>query len=123
VIPTGRSIKRGETLELLTVWKPRDELPAAASDLKVFVHLLDAQSRVWGAEDRLDLHPPTWEQDDLLVQAHRVPLSADAPPGIYQLEIGLYAPITMKRLALYVDAVSEQPVGDRVLLSPITVLE
>jgi hypothetical protein len=122
VVPTGTSLKRGETLELLTVWKLQNELPAEASELKVFVHLMDAQSRVWGAEDRLDLHPPTWERHDLLVQYHRVPLAADAPPGLYQLEIGLYAPITMERLALYADLASEQPVGDRLLLSPITVL-
>jgi hypothetical protein len=103
------------------VWQPRAELPAAIADLKVFVHLMDQESRVWGAEDRLDLHPPTWEQGDLLVQAHRVPVASDAPPGLYQLEIGLYMPITMQRLALYEGTEGQAPVGDRVLLSPITV--
>jgi len=117
-VSTGTTMRPGETMDLVTVWRPRSELGAAASDLKVFVHLIDAESQVWGGEDRLDLHPPTWQKGDLLVQMHRVPLSVDAPPGLLQLEIGLYAPITMKRLALY-DRL-EQPVGDRLLLSPVT---
>ena len=94
-------------------------MPGLASDLRVFVHLLDDQSKTWGGEDRLDLHPPTWEAGDLLVQRHRVFLSADAEPGTYQVEIGLYAAITMKRLALRVDGL---PVADRLLLQPIQVL-
>jgi hypothetical protein len=123
VLEGGASLQAGEVLELFTVWRPRDELPAAASDLKVFVHLMDGQSKVWGGEDRLDMHPPTWERGDLLVQYHRVPLAVDAPAGLYQLEVGLYAPITMERLRLYADAEKAEPVGDRVLLSPITVWE
>ena len=91
--------------------------------LEMFVHLMDAQSRVWGGEDRLDLHPPTWEAGDLLVQLHRVPLAGDAPPGLYQLELGLYSPITMKRLAVYDGPELQQAVGDRLLLAPITVIE
>jgi hypothetical protein len=117
---SGETLQPGETLELLTVWRPAAEMPASASDLRIFVHLLDSQSQVWGGEDRLDLHPPTWEAGDLLVQYHRVPLAVDAGPGTYQLEIGLYATITMKRLALHVDDV---PVADRLLLQPIRVPE
>jgi hypothetical protein len=116
-------LRAGETLELVTVWRPRDELPATASDLRVFVHLLDNESRLWGGEDRLDMHPPTWERGDLLVQYHRVPLASGAPAGEYQLEVGLYVPITMERLRLYAEPEGEQPVGDRVLLSPLEVGE
>ena len=123
VVSSGASVKPGETLELITVWRPRDELPAAASELRVFVHVMDAQSRVWGGEDRLDLHPPTWERDDLLVQYHRMSLPGDVPAGEYALEVGVYAPITMKRLALYAGPDDPQPVSDRVLLAPITVVE
>jgi hypothetical protein len=123
VVPSGASVKPGETLELITVWRSRQELPAAASELRVFVHVMDAESRVWGGEDRLDLHPPTWERDDLLVQYHRVPLPGDVPAGTYGLEVGVYAPITMRRLALYAGPDDPQPVSDRVLLAPITVVD
>jgi hypothetical protein len=122
VVPSGASVRPGETLELITVWRTRDELPAAASELRVFVHVMDAESHVWGGEDRLDLHPPTWERGDLLVQFHRVPLPGDVPAGVYPIEVGVYAPITMRRLALYAGSDGTQPVSDRVLLSPVTVV-
>jgi hypothetical protein len=123
MVSPGASVRRGEMLELITVWQPRGEMAAAASDLKVFVHLIDEQSRVWSGEDRLDLQPPTWEEGDLLVQMHRVPVPRDAPTGLYQLEIGVYAPITMERLALYDGPEAAQRVGDRLLLSAIAVRE
>ena len=118
VLVSGETLEPGDTLELLTVWRPVGEMPAAASDLRVFVHLLDERSNVWGAEDRLDLHPPTWEAGDLLIQHHRVPLAANTPPGTYQLELGLYAAITMQRLKVYAESA---PVADRLLLEPIEV--
>ena len=54
----------------------------------------------------------------LLVQHHRVPLADAAGSGTYQIEIGLYTAITMKRLLLYADGA---PVGDRLLLQPVRV--
>jgi hypothetical protein len=54
---------------------------------------------------------------------HRVAVAGETPPGHYQLEIGVYAPITMKRLALYDGSEAAQPVGDRLLLSPVAVVE
>jgi hypothetical protein len=116
---SGSEHKPGETIELITVWKATAEVPAVASDLKVFGHLLDEQSQVWAAEDRLDLHPPTWEKGDLLVQYHRLPVDGDAPAGDYQLEIGLYTAITAQRLSVYVE---DKAVADRLLLQPIKVI-
>jgi hypothetical protein len=118
VLLSEARLKAGETLELLTVWRANAEMPPEASDLRVFVHLLDSQSQVWGAEDRLDLHPPTWGPGDILVQHHRVPLSSETPPGTYQLQVGLYAAITMERLVVHD---GDRPVGDRLLLTPIDV--
>lgn len=111
--------EQGQVIEMITVWRVTDEMPAVASDLRIFVHLLDEESRVWGGEDRLDLHPPTWEPGDLLIQYHRLPVPAEAPPGLYQVEIGLYAAITLERLPVYVD---ETPVSDRLLLQPVEVI-
>jgi hypothetical protein len=119
LLASGETLRPGEILELITVWRSLGEMPPEASDLRVFVHLLDDQSLLWGGEDRLDLHPPTWEAGDLLVQYHRVPLAAGARPGVHQVEIGLYAAITMERLALRVDGA---PIADRLLLQPIRVL-
>jgi hypothetical protein len=117
---SGETLRPGQTFELVTVWRVMAEMPAQASDLEVFAHLLDEQSKMWAAEDRLDLHPPTWEPGDVLIQYHRLPLAADAPPGTYQLEIGLYTAITMRRLSVLVDGTQ---VADRLLLQPIQVIE
>lgn len=113
------TVKPAQTLELVTVWRATAEIPAAASDLRIFCHLLDSQSRVWAAEDRLDLEPPTWEAGDILIQYHRLPVAGDAQPGIYQLEIGLYTAITARRLMVHVD---DELVSDRLLLQPIRVV-
>jgi hypothetical protein len=112
------AVAPGETLELVTVWRATAEMPAAASDLRIFAHLLDSQSRVWAGEDRLDLEPPTWEAGDLLVQVHRLPVANDAPPGIYPLEIGVYTALTVQRLRVHADGA---PVSDRLLLQPVQV--
>ena len=119
-LASGQTLLPGQVMELITVWRSTAEMPGSASDIRVFVHLLDDHSRMWGGEDRLDLHPPTFEAGDLVVQHHRVPLSADAEPGTYQVEIGLYATITLERLRLYADG---SPVADRLLLQPLLVPE
>jgi hypothetical protein len=116
---SGTQLLPGDRLELVTVWRAAAEMPPAATDLRTFVHLLDDQSKVWAAEDRLDLDPPTWEPDDLLIQYHRLPVAGDAPPGAYQLEVGLYTSIRMHRLALHHLG---SAVSDRLLLQPIQVV-
>jgi len=116
---SGNTLRPGESLEMVTVWRATAEVPARATDLRIFVHLLDAQSQVWAAEDRLDLSPPTWEAGDVLLQYHRVALSRDAKPGQYELELGMYRTITMERLKVYEDGA---PVADRLLLEPVEVI-
>jgi hypothetical protein len=115
---SGETLQPGQALELVTAWRSTAEMPASASDLQVFVHLLDDTSNVWAAEDRLDLHPPTWESGDVLIQYHRLPLADDAHPGTYQLEVGMYTAIRMQRLAVHEAGI---PVADRLLLRPVEV--
>lgn len=109
----------GGTLELVTVWRVADQMPARDVDLRIFVHLLDDHSRLWSGEDRPDLEPATWESGDLLIQHHRLPLPADTPPGTYQLELGIYTAIRLQRLSIAVDGVS---IADRLLLQPVQIL-
>jgi len=108
----------GQPLELITVWRCRERVPPQAFDLRVFAHLLDAQSRVVAGEDRLDLNPPTWEPGDVLVQHHLLWVPEEVEPGTYQLEIGLYAAITNRRLSV-LDG--ESSVSDRLLFQEIEV--
>jgi hypothetical protein len=111
-------LQPGQALDLVTVWRALAEVPAEASDLRIFAHLLDEQGQLRGGEDRLDLEPPTWEPGDLLVQYHHIPLAVDAPAGGYQVEIGMYTALPMRRL-MVLDG--DSVVADRLLLQSVEV--
>jgi hypothetical protein len=115
---SGSALQPGQSLEFVTVWRATAEIPAEASDLRIFAHLLDEHGQLQGGEDRLDLEPPTWEAGDLLIQYHRVPLSADARAGKYQVELGVYTVLPMRRLAVFD---GDLPIADRVLLQAVAV--
>jgi len=117
---TGQDISPGQTVELATVWRSQGQVPATASDLRSFVHLLSAEGQLWAGEDRLDLHPPTWEAGDVLVQLHRLTVPADMPPGEAQIEIGLYKAITFDRL---VARLNETQSVDRLLLQAVEITQ
>jgi hypothetical protein len=105
-------------LSLVTVWHITADMPPQSGDLKLFIHLLDAQGQMRGGQDRLDSEPLTWEPGDLVIQTHRVQIPADASPGTYQVELGLYLPDTMQRLAVHD---GHARVADRLLFHPMQV--
>jgi hypothetical protein len=110
-----RALHPGEALTLVTYWRVR-EPPQAP--LKLFLHLLDAQSGYVTGEDRLDVWYDNWQPGDLFAQVHEVALPAEIPPGRYQVEVGAYDPATMLRLPVTRDGAA---IADRVLLAPIEV--
>jgi hypothetical protein len=115
---SGIEGKPGDVLPLVTMWRVTAEMPPASGDLKTFVHLLDEQGQMKAGQDRLDSEPLTWEPGDLWLQVHHLPIPSNAAPGRYQIELGLYVPDTMQRLAV---RASNVPVADRLLLQPIEV--
>jgi hypothetical protein len=52
------------------------------------------------------------------VDQYRIAVRADAPPGRYQIEVGLYDAATGLRLAA-VDSADQILLGDRVLLEEV----
>jgi hypothetical protein len=108
----------GQAIELITVWRATERLSADMVDLRIFVHLLDDNSRVLAGEDRLDAQPATWEAEDMVVQYHRLPVGSDVDPDVYYVELGVYRTITMERLSILLQ---DAPVADRLLLQPIEV--
>jgi len=89
----------GETLDLSLTWQG---LRRMDEDYTVFVHILDQEQRIWGQEDIGPVHGtyPTnqWKEGEIIEDIHRVQLSYEAPPGEYQIEVGLYLLSTMARL-------------------------
>jgi hypothetical protein len=87
-------------------------------------------TQVIGAADRMiaqhDGQPgcaaaPTsdWAPGDFVLDRHLLPVTADAPPGVYPLRIGLYQVKSGERLPLF--TAEGQPAGDAIELQSITV--
>jgi 4-amino-4-deoxy-L-arabinose transferase-like glycosyltransferase len=100
----------GDEVALTLHWQALAADPAGQNprNLVVFVHLLDAAGAVRGQVDRqpaAGARPTSgWVAGEFIADAYAVKLDADAPPGDYRIEIGLYDPATMQRLP----AVGEQ---------------
>ncbi len=92
-------------------------------DYTVFVQLLDDERRVRWQQDIMPAFGarPTsgWQPGEVIQDIHEIPLPADAPPGVYRVEIGVYSPITWQRL--HVLDQDGLPQADYVPLPPITI--
>lgn len=108
----------GEWAHLTSYWRVVQDV-AAPLPLAIFVHLLDSQSAVWGGKDILSVATAGWEAGDVFAQVHRFPLPSDIPAGQYQVQIGVYSRTDMQRFTVFEEG---QPVADRLLLEPISVM-
>jgi len=109
-------VEPGGDVELLTAWRVRASL---VSEAVLFTHLLAPDNRVVGQMDRLDVPSWHWQPGDAFVQLHRFPIHADAPPGLYHLQVGVYTREHPARLPVLADGAA---VDDRILLSPVEVV-
>jgi hypothetical protein len=71
-------------------------------DYTVFVHLVDADGALLSTADGQPLsgNYPTsfWQEGERLVDRHIMTLPEDLPPGVYNLAVGLYDPLTLARM-------------------------
>jgi hypothetical protein len=80
--------------------RPVDVLSGTPLPLRIFSHVLDAAGGVLAGEDRLDVDPATLRPGDSFVQLLLIALPADAAPGAYPVQIGLYDPASGARVPL-----------------------
>lgn len=115
----------GNALALTLYWGCIGEL---REDYTVFAHLLGApnpatQSPVWAQDDARPGHGsyPTvrWQPGQVIVDDYRLVVPPDAPPGAYQIEIGMYTLQTGVR-ARITDANGVPMENDRVLFETIS---
>ncbi|HLF29392.1 MAG TPA: glycosyltransferase family 39 protein [Anaerolineae bacterium] len=95
------TLQPGGAITLTLVWRA---VKSPDTDYTVFTHLLDAAGVQRGGKDSPPVNGayPTslWIADEVIADTLVIPLNADAPPGEYTLEIGLYQLESGARLPL-----------------------
>jgi 4-amino-4-deoxy-L-arabinose transferase-like glycosyltransferase len=95
---TDRAVYQPGQLVYLQLWWRADA--PVSTDWTVFTHLLGPAradgSSLWVGQDARpgqgSAPMTTWAPGDLVLDEYQWPLPADAPPGEYQIEIGVYDP-------------------------------
>ncbi len=115
-------VARGEPFALLLYWRARARVE---KDYTVFVHLVDANGKMIASVDspprRGNLPTSAWRVDLPVADGIILPIPADAPPGNYRLEIGMYDLQTLQRLAIF-DA-HGQPIGDAIMIETVSIVQ
>lgn len=83
----------GDSLRLTAVWQAQQ--PPAA-DYTAFAHLVGEDGRGWAGDDHQPhqgLYPTrAWGAGEMVRDSFALTVPADAPPGLYELEVGWYSP-------------------------------
>jgi len=113
------AVKAGDSLALSIYWQCIDYL---THDYTVFAHLVDPHTgQRWGQWDSVPVHglfPTSWWMPGLVIRDDiRVPVDPAAPPGEYELWVGLYDVKTGARLRIQ----NVEPNDDHFTIGPITV--
>jgi mannosyltransferase len=119
-------VEPGGVVELTLYWQTSRPVP---DRYKVFTHLLGetwnaaGENFLWG---QVDSEPASgqarttlWTPGVTVVDPYEIPVAADAPPGLYALEIGMYGLVDGTRLPIY-DG-EGRSLGDAILLGQVEV--
>ncbi len=110
----SNEVAAGQVLPLTLYWRATAPVP---NNYQVFVHLSNPATTLWGQSDKLnpgDFPSTRWPLDRFVWDDHKVQLKPDAPPGEYQLAVGLYLLQDGRRAPVFDDA--GQIVADHVVL-------
>ncbi len=98
-----RVIVPGAPLDLTIYWHAI-RWPHHYTGVKMYVHLLDDQNRMWGQVDRKPIEDKPglvrWPLGVMHTERFAIPVPADAPPGRYAVEVGAYPVLTTRNLPL-----------------------
>ena len=122
----AESYKPGEVIGLTLYWQV---LMAVEKDYTVFTHLLGSYNPLtdgplWGGHDIRPgggTYPTTvWEAGEIVIDEYGISIQADAPPGEYQLEVGMYHLATVERLPVLDDSGAVR--DDRIMLGTVQLM-
>jgi hypothetical protein len=96
-----RTAVPNESVQLTLYWRARSPMPI---DYTVFTHVLEEPQTIWGQQDK-SLQPPTtsWLIGQVVSDTYALTIKRDAPPGVYQIEVGVYEPQKGDRLRVITD--------------------
>jgi 4-amino-4-deoxy-L-arabinose transferase-like glycosyltransferase len=118
----ARIAEAGDTVHLVLYWEARQEVE---QDYTVFTHLIDNAGWIWGQRDNQPVNGfyPTsfWDEGDVIQDEYQITIDSDTPPGLYQIEVGMYLLATGQRVPVMED--NGLVSGDRVLLGGIEVVK
>ncbi len=96
---TADSVRSGDSFKLVLYWQA---LAPMDRSYTVFAHLLDSGNQVRAQKDSPPLggaRPTTgWVPGEFIIDEYELVVEADAPPGGYLLEVGMYDASTGDRL-------------------------
>jgi hypothetical protein len=114
-----RAAAPGETIRLTLYWRARATMPI---DYTVFTHVLERPETLWAQHDKPLAPPPTtWTIGQVVSDTYTLTIKPDAPPGVYEVEVGVYDPASPAFDRLRVIADDGRITEDFVLLSKVRV--
>ena len=94
-------ILAGDTVTARLHWRVDNEFD---QNYTAFVHLIGPDGLLYGQVDQIPgagTFPTTgWLPGEYIADEYAIPVAQNAPPGDYQIEIGMYDPDTGQRLAV-----------------------
>jgi len=91
--------------------------PANRDDYSIFVHLLDQWGFRWGEAGFFEYPSAQWSTGDVIVNRKETDLEPGAPPGEYQILVGVYSASLDSRLPRLDKG--GKVVGDTITLEPV----
>jgi hypothetical protein len=112
-------LKESRPLTVTLYWHA---LAPMSTSYKAFVHVVGANQQIMTQRDSIpgggDYPTTGWLEGEYLVDAYRLDLQADMPPGDYIIYVGLYDPDTTVRLSVFGE--DGKTLGDRWPLGQLT---
>jgi hypothetical protein len=96
-------VQPGETVRLTLYWEAVHK-PAGDHAYTVFTHLIDPAGQMRGQKDNQPqggMYPTyLWDKGERLQDTYDLTVAPDAPPGDYQIAVGMYDRPTLERLPI-----------------------
>jgi len=112
-------VEPGGLLRLTLYWRACQHTTVSYT---VFTHLLGKYGSIWGQRDNIPVkgtYPTTsWVEGEVISDEYEIAIKSDAPPGDYQIEVGMYDAATGQRLPVFDEGGTRLP-GDRILLDQV----